>query len=217
MVLPQVSILTPLIFAGVYALLLVGLIIRLGWQDKQVRWLLILLFVGIFWQLAMLPTPLAKQQINLGAKILLLNTFTLGLATAAYVDWKKSRLWLLGGIVILLVAFSLDLLLPNVLYDQPPKTTIQPTVGGLSLIPIWLLLNFVIFKFARQGYHQAQLPLHGNRLLFWLVSFLTVIIGEAMLFINEDGIIIGEWREANRPFACAPPPLTLRVVAITTM
>jgi hypothetical protein len=91
--LPQASIFVPPIFIIIYAFLLVGLIIRLGWQDRQVRWLLALFFVSILWQLTMLPTPLSEQLINLDAKILLVNTFIMGMATAAYIDWDKKRLW----------------------------------------------------------------------------------------------------------------------------
>ncbi len=188
--LPQISILTPLIFTGIYAFLLIGLIIRLGWHENRVRWLLALLFASILWQLTMLPTPVSNQQINLSAKTLLLNTFILGMATAVYINWDKRRLWFLSSGLTLLILFSLDIFLPSTLYDQPQLTTLRPTIGGLTIIPVWLILNLVILKASWQAYRQAQLPLHGNRLLFWMVSLLIVVIGEGLLFFDLDGVNI---------------------------
>ncbi|MFZ0548574.1 MAG: ATP-binding protein, partial [Candidatus Promineifilaceae bacterium] len=188
--LPQASILVPLIFTGIYAFLLIGLVIRLGWQEQQVRWLLALLFVGIVWELAMLPTPLAEQLINLPDKILLVNTFILGMATAAFIDWERQPFWTLLAGVTTGGIFVLDFLFPMTLFPSPSQTTLIPTVGGLLIIPAWFILNMILLRASWRGYRQAQLPLHGNRLLFWAMSLLVLIIGEALIFINQDGIII---------------------------
>lgn len=188
--LPQVSIFVPPIFIAIYAVLMVGLVIRLGWQDRQVRWLLILFFAGIFWQLTMLPTPLAEQLINLSAKILLLNTLILGVATAAYIEWDKRRLYFLLCGIILISIILLDFFLPFSLYTPSDLTTLQTTISGLALIPAWFILNLILIRASWFGYRKAQLPLHGNRLLFWAMSLLIVVIGEALLFINHDIILI---------------------------
>lgn len=191
--LSQASTFIPLIFAGIYAFLLVGLIIRLGWQDQQVRWLLALLFAGILWQLAMLPTPLAKQLINLSAKMLLLNTLILGIATAVYIDWDKRRLWVILGGLSLVGVIALDFFFPFPVFVPTELTNLQPTIGGLAFFPIWLILNASLLRASLNGQRKAQLPLHGNRLLFWGIALFVVMIGEALLFFNlELASIIGQ-------------------------
>ena len=191
--LPQASIIVPPIFMGIYAFLLVGLIIRLGWQERHVRGLLALLSAGILWQLAMLPTPLAEQLINLPAKILLLNTFILGMATAAYIEWERRTFWFVISGLTLIGILALDLFFPVALFPQPPFTNLQPTIGGLVIIPAWFILNLILARASWQGYRKAQLPLHGNRLLFWAMSLLVLVLGEALLFINMDlAMIIGQ-------------------------
>lgn len=191
--LPPVSILVPPIFMAIYAFLLLGLIIRLGWQDRQVRWLLALLFGSILWQLAVLPTPLAEQLINLSHKMLLINTFILGMATAAYIEWDKWRLWFILGGLTLLSIFALDLFSPYALFMPSNLTNLRPTIGGLFIIPTWFILNIIMIRAAWLGYRRARLPLHGNRLLFWTMSLLVVLIGEALFFIELDlANIIGQ-------------------------
>ena len=46
---------------------------------------------------------------------------------------------------------------------QPELTSLRPTIGGIALIPIWLILNLVILRANWQAYREAQLPLHGNQ------------------------------------------------------
>lgn len=188
--LSQASSFIPLVFAGIYAFLLVGLIIRLGWQDQQVRWLLTLLFVGIIWQLAMLPTPLAKQLINLSAKMLLLNTIVLGIATAVYIEWDKRRLWTILGGICLVGVILLDFFFPLALFSPTMLSNLQSTVGGLAVILFWLILNIILLRASLTGQRKAQLPLHGNRLLFWGMSLFVVMLGEALLFFSLELVLI---------------------------
>jgi hypothetical protein len=49
-------------------------------------------------------------------------------------------------------------------------TTLRPTIGGLVLIPAWFILNITLFRASWRSYRKAQLPMHGNRLLFWAMS-----------------------------------------------
>jgi hypothetical protein len=141
----------------------------------------------------MLPTPLSEQLINLDAKILLVNTFIMGMATAAYIDWGKKRLWFIISGVPILGVFLLDLFFPLVLFTRSDMTNLSPTIGGIVLIPIWFILNLSLIRASWGGYRSAQLPMHGNRLLFWAMSLLVAVIGESLFFINRDILnIIGQ-------------------------
>jgi hypothetical protein len=188
--LSQASIFIPLIAAGSYAVLLVSLVIRLGWQERQVRWLLAFIAAAILWQLTVLPLPFTEQLINLPEKILLLNTFLLGMATAAYIDWNRRSLWFLLAGLVFLLAVVIDFFLPIPLLDQPSFTNLYPSVGGLAIPPLWLALNLVILLTTWRSYRQAQLPLHANRLLYWAIVLLVTLIGEAILFFNQPAFLI---------------------------
>ncbi|MCI0398931.1 MAG: GAF domain-containing sensor histidine kinase [Chloroflexi bacterium] len=188
--LAQVNALIPIIMAAGYAILLVVLLIRLGWQERQARWFLGFLLVSLIWQVLLLPFPIVRVVPNLPVKALLAGTFLLGAITFYYVDIPGKRLWLSFTGPAVLAAILLDLFLPTLFFAQPSNILLQPTLGGLVSLALWLIFSGTMLLIAWRGYRNAPLPWHANRLLYWAVTLLVTFVGEALLFYTNPGLAI---------------------------
>lgn len=186
----QLSTLTPLLAAGGYITLLFALLSRRSEQERQVRWLQSFLMLSIIWQLMLLPFPIDAYVPNLSTKALLIGTLLLGMTTAVYLDWPRRRQWILFGSTAVVATLALDFALPAMLFPLPSGVILQPTVGGLASLIVWLLLSASLLLATWRNYQKTPLPWHANRLLYWAIALLTTFVGEALLFYNLLGFTI---------------------------
>lgn len=181
----QANTLVALVAAGGYLVLLVLLARQRGWKEKQAGWLMGFLAQSAVWQLLLLPIPTLQIFPNLSSKVLLIGTLLLGMSTAAYIDWPNRRYWLLGGSLAIIITILLELFLPRELVPPPQYVIIKMTVGGLTTLIAWLVLNATLLVTTWRGYRRNPFPWHANRLLYWAVALLIILVGEALLFYNN--------------------------------
>jgi signal transduction histidine kinase len=186
----QLSMLTPLLAAGGYVTLLFALLSRYSEQERQVRWLQSFLVLSIIWQLMLLPFPIDAYVPNLSTKALLLGTLLLGMTTAVYLDWPRRRQWILFGSTAVVATLALDFSLPAILFRLPADVILQPTIGGLASLIVWLLLSATLLLATWRNYQKTPLPWHANRLLYWAIALLITFVGEALLFYDLLGLTI---------------------------
>jgi signal transduction histidine kinase len=185
--------LTPLLAAGGYVALLFALFARHSEQERQVRWLQGFLALSIVWQLMLLPFPVDAYVSNLSTKALLLGTLLLGMTTAVYLDWPRRRQWMLFGSSAVVATLVLDFALPTMRFPLPAAIILQPTIGGLASLTVWLILSASLLLATWRNYQKTPLPWHANRLLYWAIALLITFAGEALLFYNRPGLtIIGQ-------------------------
>jgi signal transduction histidine kinase len=186
----QLSLLTPLLAAGGYVTLLFALLSWRSEQERQVRWLQGFLVLSIVWQLMLLPFPIDAYVPNLSTKTLLTGTLLLGMTTAVYLDWPRRRQWILFGSTAVVTTLALDFALPTMLFPLPADVILQPTIGGLASLIVWLILSASLLLATWRNYQKTPLPWHANRLLYWAIALLITFVGEALLFYNLLGLTV---------------------------
>jgi signal transduction histidine kinase len=187
----QANMLVALVGTAGYLLLFLLLARQRGrWKDRQAFWLLIYLALSAVWQLSLRVDTLESILPNLSSKILLIGTLLLGLSTAAFVDWTNRRLWLFGGSAAVVATILLELFLPDTLFDTPEFVMVETTIGGFATLITWLVLSAALLVTTWRSYRQNPFPWHANRLLYWAVALLIILIGEGFLFFNNPWIAL---------------------------
>lgn len=182
-----------------YALLLVLVIRRRGWQTANSRALALYLFLSAVWTVGLSLTlwiGLREDVPALGARLtadlLLTLSPLLGVLTLRFLERPGGR-WvaLLGGSWLLLI-LVLDFNLFNI---QAAVLTlyIAPTIGeALRVLRTigWSGFSAGIFLLAVIDYLQIRRPLHRNRILFWLIALVFIIGGETLTLLEKTRFMI---------------------------
>lgn len=181
--LAQINSILPLFAAAAYTMLLVSMLLRPR-REARVQWFSGFLVASIVWELFLVLLASNRFVPNLPSKALASATLLLGITTALYVDWPQQRRWLIGGSSALLVAFLLDMLPVRPLFSLEGSALLQPTLGGLLSMLIWLGLSATILVKTWRNYQHTRLPWHANRLLHWVVFVFVIFSGEGLLFYD---------------------------------
>jgi signal transduction histidine kinase len=182
--------LVPLIAAGGYILLLIGVFLRRAQQERLTRWLLGFLLLSIIWEFLVLTVPDTRRLPNLSIKTVLLSTTLLGLITAEYANWPKLRYWLPMGGMVVLITLLVDIFLPTQSFALAGLGLTKIRYSNLLSHLIWFTLSgYILFRTWRD-YRRTVFPWHANRLLFWLIALLFIFAGEALLFLRWTGFTL---------------------------
>ena len=191
MSLQEANIFTSLIATVCYTLLLIISFSRRSQQEKQIRWLLLFLVLSIVWEFVRffaLDLPVLS---SLPTVALLVATLALGVTTAVYANWPHQRFWLFLSTIALVATLSIGILLPNQSLNlssiQLPPVKLERLVSTAS----WFILSLYLLLRTWREYRRTQFPWHANRLLFWSITLLVIFVGEALLFFDWTGLIIG--------------------------
>lgn len=187
----QFSSLLPAVAAIAYLFLLLRVLLGSDQQGKHTRWFLGFLGVTIIWQLLLFLAQQDLYLLNLPVKAITLGTLVLSIATTAFLNCPQQRRWLMAGGYVLLLALLLDAFFPVTLSWLPADTLFQPMPGSILALLLWIGSALIILTRSWQGYGQARLPWHANRLLHWLVFALVTLVGEGLFFSRMPWVNIG--------------------------
>lgn len=179
------SVLIVTLFTGLgYAVLTVYALQGRGRPIR--RWLAAYLFASALlaaaFFLAASPSPPTGAGLIL-AGVYLANLILLGRLTIQYIGGGWGAWWLALSLLVGLAALALDYSQAGpslverdwlqAMTASPPSLTAL-TIAGLWAFGGWVLIGVMFFALAR-----ARLPLHANRLLFWLLLLPIIMLGEA--------------------------------------
>lgn len=185
----QYNAILPLIFAGLYVVLLIYAMIRRGQARQNSQWIFIVLFVTLIWEFSLFfthetPNALTPHLILIG------SAFAVGIATAIYADWRPHLLWLVAGLVAAGGTVALALLQPDRFYTV---SSIAVRQSNLLILLVWIALNGLIIAQTTRAYRRTRFPWHANRLLFWTMACYAIFLGEAIhLFQNPITAVFGQ-------------------------
>jgi signal transduction histidine kinase len=168
-------------------LLLAGLIWVRGTRETWLtRWLAVYFILTTLWN-GLIAWLLAAELSLLFAAAgnLLLAVIFLHL-TSAFIPAEVSWRWRRGSLVVALLFLFLALTLANVL---------DPQTFLVVLVSLWAVIGGRIVATLSSAYQQTRLqPLHRNRLTFWLLILLSLIISDGLWFTRQYNFaLIWRW------------------------
>lgn len=186
--LSQATVLFPLIIAAAYLLFFVVTFVRRQEPYELVYWLMGFLLASAVWQFFAYILPSQTSVLpTLSLKPLLFSALFLLMATAVYLDQSLRSWWVLIGLALIGGTVAADVFAPPI-YLAWPGTTIVPTIGGLTTVTLWAILNAINIFWSWQSYRKTPFPWHANRYLFWANAVFFVIAGEVLYHIDNQYI-----------------------------
>ena len=180
----------PLVAAGLYTILLVITLFKRNQQNKQRRWLLILIVASLLWEFSFIFVAEISLP-NLSLKVLLLNTVVMAALTAVYIEWTPRRRWVLLVETAVIIALLLDLFVPQVMGAVLPNSPWeQLTYASLLLYTTWAVFSIIISLRSWLIYKNSSLPWHANRLLYWSIALIFIFFGELLQFFPLIFLVI---------------------------
>lgn len=190
----DVHTLTVIAAVVAYTVLLIAAFIRRSQQEKQTRWLLAFLFTTIIWEFLRFFTLQFSIDFfpDIPTKVLLVGTMLLGVTTAVYANWPRLHFWLLLSSAAILTALAIDFFLPAEALTIPIDNESTLTIYYTSFVSYlsWFVLSSYLLARTWREYRNTRFPWHANRLLFWVIALLSVVVGEALIFFNWSGLTI---------------------------
>ncbi|MBI3361344.1 MAG: GAF domain-containing sensor histidine kinase, partial [Chloroflexi bacterium] len=113
----------------------------------------------------------------------LLSAGLIGAVTFDYLDQQGGWIWATAFAALTIGIAALDLYDPGLGLGQTSwrgaVVQPQPSLAAVTAAGVWLLGGLILIGFTISALSQARLPLHANRILFWLIVFPLIMIGEA--------------------------------------
>lgn len=190
----QIPIDNLMIFFGAIAYIgiLIILLIKRGFNERIVQYFIVYILISFGLDLirVLYQVNLTDPNLDLilylisiigliGASVLLLKICELILPLKSV-----NRFWLILGLIwtagIILFATTSY---PDIIYPQEDLITIKLILNILAVIG-WAAMMSRIVYLSFKSHRDIKRPLHKNRLIYWTISLLLIVIGDVFLFRN---------------------------------
>lgn len=172
-------------FAGIGYGLLTAIIYWQGGHRKRAgRYLLYFLTLSLLWIISVPLMTRTGHLANFPGQLLVACSLLLGLTTSAYNDWLE-RWWLLLAGLTLAIVMLLGFAGATPSLGVSQFVVIPPAASRLVTFVLWAVVSSYIGIRTWLTYRNTRLPWHANRLLFWMLSLVLIIGGEALIWSGD--------------------------------